>query len=70
MEALKEICIKFNLYLFSDEAPGILLSAGKQTQAAEYVSAMHLQGLDQHVVLMDTISVKDTVPAVPGSAHW
>lgn len=57
MEALKEICIKHNLYLFSDEAyrefcypPQGGHSAGK------YVSAMHLEGLEQHVVLMDTIS--------------
>ncbi len=57
MEALKEICIKYNLYLFSDEAyrefcypPEVGHGAG------EYVSAMHLKGLDEHVVLMDTIS--------------
>lgn len=50
MEALKEICIKHNLYLFSDEAYREFCYDG------EYVSAMHLQGLDQHVVLMDTIS--------------
>ena len=50
MEALKKICIKHNLYLFSDEAYREFCYDGK------YVSAMHLQGLDQHVVLMDTIS--------------
>ncbi len=50
MDALKEICIKHNLYLFSDEAYREFCYDG------EYVSAMHLQGLDQHVVLMDTIS--------------
>ena len=50
MEALKEICIKHNLYLFSDEAYREFCYDG------EYVSAMHLDGLDQHVVLMDTIS--------------
>jgi aspartate aminotransferase len=50
MEALKEICIKYNLYLFSDEAYREFCYDG------EYVSAMHLDGLDQHVVLMDTIS--------------
>ena len=50
MEALKKICIKHNLYLFSDEAYREFCYAGK------YVSAMHLQGLEQHVVLMDTIS--------------
>ncbi len=50
MEALKEICIKHNLYLFSDEAYREFCYDG------EYVSAMHLPGLDQHVVMMDTIS--------------
>jgi aspartate aminotransferase len=50
MEALKEICLKDNLYLFSDEAYREFCYDG------EYVSAMHLTGLDQHVVLMDTIS--------------
>lgn len=50
MEALKEICIRHNLYLFSDEAYREFCYDG------EYVSAMHLEGLDQHVVLMDTIS--------------
>lgn len=50
MEALKEICIKHNLYLFSDEAYREFCYDG------EYVSAMHLNGMEQHVVLMDTIS--------------
>lgn len=50
MEALKDICIRYNLYLFSDEAYREFCYDG------DYVSAMHLQGLDQHVVLMDTIS--------------
>lgn len=50
MEALKEICIKYNLYLFSDEAYREFCYDG------EYVSAMHLKGLDENVVLMDTIS--------------
>ena len=50
MEALKKICIKYSLYLFSDEAYREFCYDG------EYVSAMHLSGLEQHVVLMDTIS--------------
>jgi len=50
MEALKTICLKHNLYLFSDEAYREFCYDG------DYVSAMHLEGLDQHVVLMDTIS--------------
>jgi len=50
MEALKKICLKYDLYLFSDEAYREFCYDG------EYVSAMHLPGLERHVVLMDTIS--------------
>src|SRR5690606_1138820 len=50
MESLKDICLRHNLYLFSDEAYREFCYDG------EYVSALHLDGMDQHVVLMDTIS--------------
>ena len=50
MEALKTICLKHNLYLFSDEAYREFCYDG------DYISALHLQGMEQHVVLMDTIS--------------
>lgn len=50
MDALKEICLKHNLYLFSDEAYREFCYSGT------YVSALHLNRLEQHVVLMDTIS--------------
>ena len=50
MEALKDICIRHNLYLFSDEAYREFCYEG------ESVSAMHLKGLEENVVLMDTIS--------------
>lgn len=50
MEALREICLKHDLYLFSDEAYREFCYDGS------YVSAMHLEGMDQHVILMDTIS--------------
>ncbi len=50
MEALKTICLKHNLYLFSDEAYREFCYSG------EYYSAMHLKDMDEHVVLMDTIS--------------
>ena len=57
MEALKAICIKHNLYLFSDEAyREFCYPPEGGHSASEYVSAMHLDGLDQHVVMMDTIS--------------
>lgn len=50
MEALKTICINHGLFLFSDEAYREFCYDG------EYISAMHLSGLDEHVILMDTIS--------------
>jgi aspartate aminotransferase len=50
MDALKSICLKHNLYLFSDEAYREFCYEG------EFVSAKHLDGLEEHVVLMDTIS--------------
>jgi len=50
MEDLKTICLKHNLYLFSDEAYREFAYSG------EYVSALHLSGMDENVVLMDTVS--------------
>lgn len=50
MNKLKDVCLKHNLYLFSDEAYREFCYDG------DYVSAMHIEGLEQHVVLMDTIS--------------
>ncbi|MEN9599170.1 MAG: hypothetical protein RL596_1481 [Bacteroidota bacterium] len=50
MEQLKALIIKHNLYLFSDEAYREFCYEGHQ------VSAMHLTGVDEHVIIMDTIS--------------
>ena len=50
MDTLKEIVIKHNLFLFADEAYREFCYEGTHT------SAMHLQGAEQHVILMDTIS--------------
>lgn len=50
LEDLKTICLNNNLYLLSDEAYREFCYDG------EYISAMHLKGMDQHVVLLDTIS--------------
>lgn len=50
MQQLKSIILKYNLYLFSDEAYREFCYEGKQ------ISAMHLKGVDEHVVIMDTIS--------------
>jgi aspartate aminotransferase len=50
MEVLKQIIIKHNLYLFADEAYREFCYEGTHT------SAMHLTGVEEHIVLMDTIS--------------
>jgi aspartate aminotransferase len=50
MEVLKQIVIKHNLFLFSDEAYREFCYEGTHT------SAMHLTGAEDNVVLMDTIS--------------
>ncbi|MBY0480038.1 MAG: pyridoxal phosphate-dependent aminotransferase [Chitinophagaceae bacterium] len=50
MEQLKALILKYDLYLFSDEAYREFCYEGKHT------SALHLTGVDNHVVIMDTIS--------------
>jgi aspartate aminotransferase len=50
MQQLKELILKHNLFLFSDEAYREFCYEGKQ------ISAMHLTGVDENVVIMDTIS--------------
>lgn len=50
MDTLKQIVIKHNLFLFSDEAYREFAYDGKQ------ISAMQLAGAEQNVILMDTIS--------------
>ncbi|OMP80569.1 pyridoxal phosphate-dependent aminotransferase [[Flexibacter] sp. ATCC 35208] len=50
LNVLKQLCLKYNLYLFSDEAYREFCYVG------DHFSAMNLEGLEQHVILMDTIS--------------
>ena len=50
MQQLKDLILRHNLYLFADEAYREFTYEDQQT------SAMHLTGVDDHVVLMDTIS--------------
>jgi len=50
IEKLKQIILKYNLYLFSDEAYREFCYDGVNT------SAMHLQGVEDHVIMIDTIS--------------
>src|SRR5450432_636900 len=49
-ETLRQLALKYNLYIFSDEAYREFCYEGS------HFSAMQLEGMDQHVVLMDTIS--------------
>ena len=51
LEALKELVLKHDLFLLADEVYREFCYDGK-----EYVSVMHLDGLDNHVVLLDSIS--------------
>ena len=51
LEILKALVLKYDLFLFADEVYREFCYDGK-----EYVSVMHLDGLDQQVVLMDSIS--------------
>ncbi len=51
LEALKNLCLKYDLFLFSDEAYREFCYDGKS-----FISPMHLQGLEENVVIMDTVS--------------
>jgi aspartate aminotransferase len=50
LESLKELVVRHGLYLFSDEAYREFSYTG------ELLSVLHLQGADEHLVVMDTIS--------------
>ncbi|GGE21129.1 MULTISPECIES: pyridoxal phosphate-dependent aminotransferase [Sphingobacterium] len=51
LEALKELCLKHDLYLFSDEAYREFCYDGR-----EFISPMQLEGLEENVVVFDTVS--------------
>ncbi|MGJ1265296.1 pyridoxal phosphate-dependent aminotransferase [Sphingobacterium spiritivorum] len=51
LEALRDLCLKYDLFLFSDEAYREFCYDGKA-----FISPMHLEGLEQHVVVFDTVS--------------
>ena len=51
MQALKELVFKYDLYLFSDEAYREFCYDGR-----EFISPMHLSGLEENVIVMDTVS--------------
>ncbi len=51
LESLKELVLRYNLFLFSDEVYREFCYDGKT-----YTSVMHLDGLDQHTILLDSVS--------------
>jgi aspartate aminotransferase len=51
LNALKELAIKYDLYIFSDEAYREFCYYGR-----EFISPMHLSGIDENVIVMDTVS--------------
>lgn len=51
LEVLKAICLKHDLFLFSDEAYREFCYDGRK-----HISALSLPGLEEHAILMDTIS--------------
>ncbi len=51
LEILREIVLKHDLFLFADEVYREFCYDGKK-----HYSVMHLDGLDQHVVLIDSVS--------------
>jgi len=51
MEALKVLVLKHDLYLFADEAYREFCYDGMP-----FTSPMHIEGLDEHVIIQDTVS--------------
>ncbi|MXV52071.1 aminotransferase class I/II-fold pyridoxal phosphate-dependent enzyme [Pedobacter sp. HMF7647] len=51
LSELKDLCIKHDLFLFSDEAYREFCYDNR-----EFRSPMHLEGLDEHVIVLDTVS--------------
>jgi len=51
LESLRDLAIKYNLWLFSDEVYREFCYDNK-----EYISVMHLKGAEQNVILLDSIS--------------
>lgn len=51
MNQIRDIVKKYNLYLFSDEVYREFIYTG-----SPYISAMHLEGIEQNVILIDSVS--------------
>lgn len=51
MEQIRELVLKYNLFLFSDEVYREFIYTG-----SPYISACHLEGIEDNVVLIDSVS--------------
>lgn len=51
MNRIRDLVKKYNLYLFSDEVYREFIYTG-----SPYISAMHLEGIEENVVLIDSVS--------------
>lgn len=51
MNQISDLVKKYNLYLFSDEVYREFIYTG-----SPYISAMHLEGIEQNVILIDSVS--------------
>ena len=51
MNQIRDLVKKYNLYLFSDEVYREFIYTG-----SPYISAFHLEGIEQHVILIDSVS--------------
>lgn len=51
MNQIRDLVLKHNLYLFSDEVYREFIYTG-----SPYISAMHLEGIEQNVILIDSFS--------------
>lgn len=51
MNRLRDLVKKYNLYLFSDEVYREFIYTG-----SPYISAMHLEGIEENVILIDSVS--------------
>ena len=51
MNRIRDLVLKYDLFLFSDEVYREFIYTG-----SPYISACHLEGIEQHVVLIDSVS--------------
>jgi aspartate aminotransferase len=51
LEDIKDLCVKYRLYLFADEAYRDFCYDGQK-----FTSPMHLEGVDNNVIVIDTVS--------------